>query len=166
MAVTVFCALSNLWWFLIPVGIGALLIWLVVWLGRDYKKVGGRTSREFAPLDHVWYALDMWADLRKYKLVAQEEDLRRYRKRVRDYWTLIGATNLEVCRTTSGYRLDAWLSIRKIWRIIPSIFWLTPKEMAIDNRRDWRFAPDVLDIARADVNFLIGMLHADIEPIP
>jgi hypothetical protein len=134
---------------------------------RNSKKVKGRTLREFHSSADVWRILEFWAEESKYEMVAQDANSRTYRKR-------LGVTHMvlipmaKIGWTGSGYWLSAWSVMSGVGR---TAMWTWPEETAIDQKSfiNWAgdsYPLDARNIARDDVNALIEMLDAGIEPIP
>ena len=152
-------------------GIVIIVILFILFLltcveGLIMRRFKGRTTREFQLSENVWGILDRWAGMKKYKLVNQDENSRTYRRR--GFRTTVMIPKVQITSTGSNYRLEAWMTVRSIWRFFPALMF--PRELVIDVKSfwiGWDWHPlDSRYIASKDVNALIQMLNVGIEPIP
>jgi hypothetical protein len=92
------------------------------------SKLSGRTAREFRGGAEVWQALDAWALETGYRLVGQDQFSRLYQ---RGSGLLMAPQMLQMTCTPNGYRLEAWVRVPLLNRIIT--LGLMPAEIIIDS---------------------------------
>jgi len=149
--------------FLIPVGVGLVLV-MVVYLGyRESHKSEGRTTRHFRSDGDVWGILELWAGMKNYQLADQGENSRSYLKQ--GSWFHFLDPRVSISRTTTEYQLDASLFTRRD-PFTSFVMMIAPREIALDKAHGWRWKHDQQFIASKDVNVLIEMLNAGIDRIP
>ncbi|MBU1942826.1 MAG: hypothetical protein KKE36_04040 [Actinobacteria bacterium] len=153
---------------LLVVGIAVLfLLFFLRAAKHGTYKLAGRTIREFTVDDEIWTTVDSWAMERKYELSNQTETARVYTRR--GPRTPVLVPSLEIARTNNRARLESWLGIYRVGRIVT--FGIYPDELRIDVKSlwisygDW-YPLDPRHIARDDVNTLLDMLDAKAPRIP
>lgn len=136
---------------------------------RTARMSAGRTTRQFHSDKDVWGILELWAERHDYELAGRDENSRRYLKN--GAWFHFLDPQVVLSRTGSGYQLDASVFTRND-AATSVVMMMAPREIALDKPTDWWFArgwwasrSNQIPIARLDVNELIDMLDAGIEPI-
>ena len=129
---------------------------------RYAKKFGGTTRRQFQSAGDVWGILDLWAGMKNYEMVAQDQDSRTYLKTGASFYFL--DPRVTVSRTNAGYQLDACLFTQK--GSAAAIMWVLPREILLEADGLWWAKSDQQITAIQDVNALIGKLDSRIDQIP
>lgn len=88
--------------------------------------IAGRTVWDFQTDLNPWPVLEEFAQRKGYKLVDAQENSRLYQQGS-GFW--MAPRMLYLASTPSGYRLEAWVSVEGINRILT--FGLFPREMVV-----------------------------------